>query len=85
MAESRFKGRFFKKCLGEAVSALRFAAQLNPFSPNIAVGLVRACACANMDPVEVLAQARSAYSSHPDSPFIYITLLYTLGWVDPQP
>jgi DNA-binding winged helix-turn-helix (wHTH) protein len=69
----------------EAVDAFRFAAQLNPFSPNIATMLVRACACANMDPAEVLAQARSAYSSHPDSPWTYVNLLYTLAWVDPQP
>ncbi|MQR02743.1 winged helix-turn-helix domain-containing protein [Glaciimonas soli] len=68
-----------------AVDAMRSAVQRNPFSPNIAVGLVRACACANMDPAEVLAQARSAYSSHPDSPAIYVNLLYTLAWVDPQP
>ncbi|WP_211474437.1 winged helix-turn-helix domain-containing protein [Collimonas humicola] len=68
-----------------AVDAMRSAAQLNPFSPNIAIGLVRACACANMDPAEVLAQARSAYSSHPDSPSAYVALLYTLAWVDPQP
>ncbi len=67
------------------VDAMRSAAQLNPFSPNIAIGLVRACACANMDPAEVLAQARSAYSSHPDSPSAYVALLYTLAWVDPQP
>ena len=69
----------------EAISALRSAAQLNPFSPNIAVGLVRAYACANMDPSEVLAQARNAHSSHPDSPWAYLNLLYTLAWIDPQP
>lgn len=69
----------------EAVNAFRFAAQLNPFSANIATMLVRACACANMDPAEVLAQARSAYLSHPDSPWAYVILLYTLAWVDPQP
>ncbi len=69
----------------EAVNAFRFAAQLNPFSANIATMLVRACACANMDPAEVLAQARSAYLSHPDSPWAYVVLLYTLAWVDPQP
>jgi len=69
----------------EAVDALRSAVQLNPFSPNMAVGLVRAYACANMDPAEVLVHARSAYSSHPDSPSAYVNLLYTLAWVDPQP
>ena len=69
----------------EAVSALHSAVQLNPFSPNMAVGLVRAYACANMDPAEVLVHARSAYSSHPDSPSTYVNLLYTLAWVDPQP
>jgi transcriptional regulator HilA, main transcriptional regulator of SPI1 len=69
----------------EAVSALRSAVQLNPFSPNMAVGLVRAYACANMDPAEVLVHARSVYSTHPDSPSAYVNLLYTLAWVDPQP
>ncbi|MQR02461.1 winged helix-turn-helix domain-containing protein [Glaciimonas soli] len=69
----------------EAVNAFRFAAQLNPFSANIATMLVRACACANMDPAEVLAQARSAYAAHPNSPWTYVILLFTLAWVDPQP
>ncbi|AIY41973.1 hypothetical protein LT85_2815 [Collimonas arenae] len=69
----------------EAIRVIQSAAQLNPFSPNIAVGLVRAYACANMDQAEVLAQARSAYSSHPNSPTAYINLLYTLAWIDPQP
>jgi len=69
----------------EAVDAFRYAAQLNPFSPNIAAALVRACSCANMDPAELLAQARSAHSSHPDSPWTYVVLLYTLALVDPQP
>ncbi|MQR00197.1 hypothetical protein GEV47_05815 [Glaciimonas sp. GS1] len=69
----------------EAIGAFRTAVQLNPFSPTVAVGLVRAYAFANMDPVEVLAQARSVYSSHPDSPVTYLNLLYTLAWIDPQP
>ncbi|AIY41264.1 hypothetical protein LT85_2106 [Collimonas arenae] len=71
--------------LSEAVNAFRFAAKLNPFSPNIAAGLVRAYACAGMDPAELLAQARSASSSYPDSPWPYVVLLYTLALVDPQP
>ncbi len=69
----------------EAISAFRTAIQLNPFSPHMAVALARAYACANINPAEVLAQARSAYSSHPNSPSSYMTLLYTLAWVDPQP
>ncbi|AIY41263.1 hypothetical protein LT85_2105 [Collimonas arenae] len=69
----------------EAISAFRTAVQLNPFSPNMAGALVRAYACANIDPAEVLAQARSAYSSHPDSPYVYLQLLYILAMVDPQP
>ncbi|WP_172656969.1 winged helix-turn-helix domain-containing protein [Collimonas arenae] len=69
----------------EAIRVLRSAVQLNPHSPKIAVALARAYACENLDQAEVLAQARSAYSSHPDSPAAYLYLLYILAWIDPQP
>ncbi|AIY41682.1 hypothetical protein LT85_2524 [Collimonas arenae] len=69
----------------EAVDAFDTARELNPFSPNISVMLARASSLASGDPVSAVAQARSTYTSHPESPQAYMYLLSTLALMDPQP
>ena len=69
----------------DAVTAFRSAVELNPFSPEQSIMHARSLAAAGASAIEMVEQAREAYRIHPDSPQVYLYLLGTLAFADPQP
>ncbi|MEO6917492.1 MAG: hypothetical protein ABI171_00340 [Collimonas sp.] len=69
----------------EAVTAFRCAVELNPFSPNLSLMLMRAMALCGVDPADIVIQARNTCRIYPESQQAYVYLLHALATNDPQP
>lgn len=69
----------------DAVTALRSAIELNPFSPEQSIMHARSQAAAGASASDIVEHARETHRIHPDSQQVYLYLLGMLAFADPQP